>query len=81
VPVVATVDGYRIFFYSNEGSPTEPVHVHVRKAEREAKLWLDPDVRVEAVFGFNSGEVRDIIEHVRRAESEIRRRWDEPFGS
>ncbi|MCP4109321.1 MAG: DUF4160 domain-containing protein [Desulfobacteraceae bacterium] len=32
--------GYRFFFYSNEGNPLEPLHIHVRKGEAVAKFWI-----------------------------------------
>lgn len=31
MPVVFCSNGYRFFFFSNEGSPREPLHVHVRR--------------------------------------------------
>jgi hypothetical protein len=39
MPVVLRYKGFRFFFYSNEGSPREPVHVHVHVlgADGEAK--------------------------------------------
>jgi hypothetical protein len=40
VPTVLRVDGYRFFFYSNEGH--EPPYIHVQKAEKYAKIWLTP---------------------------------------
>lgn len=40
MPVIFRYKGYRFFFYSNEGSPREPVHVHVRGSDGEAKFWL-----------------------------------------
>jgi hypothetical protein len=81
VPLVILVDGFRLFFYSNEGAPREPIHVHVRRAECELKVWIDPAIRPEEPFGFNSSEVRAIIEHVTTHEALIRRRWHEHFGS
>ncbi len=44
MPVVFRYKGFRYFFYSNEGSPREPVHVHVRAGSGEAKLRLDERV-------------------------------------
>ena len=38
MPVVFRYKGFRFFFYSNEGIPREPVHVHVRAGGSEAKL-------------------------------------------
>ena len=44
-------NGYRFHFYSNEGEPREPVHVHVTKDRATAKFWLNP-VSVEYNKGF-----------------------------
>ncbi len=46
MPVVFRERGFRFFFYSNEGSPREPVHIHVEKDGVEAKFRLNPNVRV-----------------------------------
>lgn len=40
MPVVFRYQGYKFFFYSNEGNPLEPAHIHVRLAGKEAKFWL-----------------------------------------
>jgi len=29
VPVIFRSGGFRFFFYANEGTPREPVHIHV----------------------------------------------------
>ena len=46
MPTLLNSDGFRFFFYSQEGRPLEPPHVHVRQGNREAKLWLTPIIRV-----------------------------------
>jgi hypothetical protein len=33
-------DGFRFFFFSNEGF--EPAHVHVEAGDGYAKFWLEP---------------------------------------
>ena len=43
MPVVFRHGGLRYFFYSNEGMPREPRHVHVKGGGRDAKIWLEPD--------------------------------------
>ena len=40
MPVVFRYKGFRFFFYSNQGQPREPAHVHVRGDGGEAKFWL-----------------------------------------
>ena len=41
MPTILLIDGWRFFFYANEGN--EPIHIHCRKAEKECKYWLDVD--------------------------------------
>jgi hypothetical protein len=38
MPTLLRVEGFRFFFFSNEGQ--EPPHVHVSKGDGVAKLWL-----------------------------------------
>jgi hypothetical protein len=54
MPVVLRIRGYCFFFYSNEGSPREPPHVHVEAGDKEAKFWLSPEVRVAYNDGFDA---------------------------
>ena len=44
MPVILRFKSYVFFFYSNEGNPLEPAHIHVRNAESEAKFWLESDI-------------------------------------
>ena len=39
MPTILSIFGWRFFFYANERN--EPIHIHCRKAEAEAKYWLD----------------------------------------
>jgi len=41
MPTILMIFGWRFFFYSNERN--EPVHVHCRKGDVEAKYWLDAE--------------------------------------
>lgn len=40
MPTVLRIGRFRFHFYSDESD--EPAHIHVRSAEGECKLWLDP---------------------------------------
>lgn len=55
MPNVFRERGFRFFFYSDEGSPHEPVHIHVVKDNLEAKFWLNPTVRVADNKGYMLG--------------------------
>lgn len=39
MPTILLIYGWRLFFYSNEGS--EPIHIHCQKGGTECKFWLD----------------------------------------
>ncbi len=52
--VVLRFQGLKFFFYSNEGMPPEPAHIHVRKGGAEAKFWLSPHVQLARNDGFNA---------------------------
>jgi Domain of unknown function (DUF4160) len=46
MPVVFRHRGFRFLFYSNEGDPREPAHIHAVKDDIDAKFWLFPEVSV-----------------------------------
>lgn len=78
-----TVPGYRnlrFFFFSNEGSPREPVHVHVEGDGGEAKLWLVPEVTVSRSAGFNRRQLSEIVRVAADNRKAIERAWHEYFG-
>jgi hypothetical protein len=54
VPTVLRRDGFRFSFFSDEGNPREPPHVHVSGGGNEAKIWLEPEVAVAESYGFNA---------------------------
>jgi hypothetical protein len=78
--VVFRYKGFSFFFYSNEGSPREPVHVHIRSAGCEAKLWLKPHVRVADSQGFDASSLRELVEVAQANTDTIERAWHEYFG-
>jgi hypothetical protein len=79
MPVVFRYKGFRFFFYSNEGSPREPLHIHVRGNSCEAKFWLKPLVRVADSDGFDSRTLRELTEVVEQNAALIERSWNEHF--
>lgn len=46
MPVVFRFNGIRFHFFSNEGDPREPLHIHAQRAECLAKIWLHPGIAV-----------------------------------
>jgi hypothetical protein len=79
MPVVFRQGGYRFHFYSNEGDPLEPVHVHVQKDDADAKVWLYPNVTLAYNRGFNARALGEIIGLVERRRAQIERAWNDHF--
>jgi Protein of unknown function (DUF2442)/Domain of unknown function (DUF4160) len=60
VPTIFTANGYRFHFHAAEGSPREPMHVHIDKAGAKAKFWLEPEIRLSVARGFSSKQFWEI---------------------
>ena len=80
MPTVFRERGFRFFFYSNEGSPREPVHIHVEKADLEAKFWMNPVVQVAYNDGYDARTLRELLMMVEANRERIERAWNEFFG-
>lgn len=74
------LQAFSVFFYSNEGNPCEPVHVHVRSGGVETKFWLIPQVRVATSYGFNATTLRELAEVAQTNSGLIERAWNDYFG-
>ncbi len=79
MPVVFRWKGYRFFFFSNEGDPLEPLHIHVQRGEASAKIWLSPHSGVAESYGLNSTELRELIRIAEDHRELIERVWNECF--
>ena len=79
MPAVFRYKGFRFFFYSNEGSPREPLHIHVHGAGGEAKFWLQPAVRVATSDGLDARTLRELTGVVESNFDLIERTWDDYF--
>jgi hypothetical protein len=80
MPTVFHHDGFRFFFYSNEGSPREPAHIHVMGDGGEAKFWLWPDVTVADSQGLSARTLRHLASVVEARRDQIERAWHDYFA-
>jgi len=80
MPTLWSEDGFRFFFYSNEGSPREPAHVHVEKGGAEAKFWLRPEVQVAYNDGYDARTLRQLMTKEEANQERIEGAWNEFFG-
>jgi hypothetical protein len=80
VPTLFFIRGLRVHFYSREGSPLEPMHVHVTGPNARAKFWIQPDVRLAVASGLSARELRIIEGEIRANADRIREAWNAHFG-
>lgn len=80
MPVVLRQGALRVFFYSNEGDPREPAHVHVHGPGGKAKIWVRPVVSLAYNRGFDARTLRLVVFLVEAHRGDIERAWNEHFG-
>jgi hypothetical protein len=80
MPTVFRARSFRFFFYSNEGRPREPPHVHVEQGEREAKFWLRPMAHLAYNDGFSARTLRELLTLIEADRERIEKAWNEFFG-
>jgi hypothetical protein len=49
MPEVFRINGIKFSFFSNEGNPREPVHIHAKRGRDEAKFGLSLKYRTQMV--------------------------------
>ena len=79
MPIVFTYRGIKFFFFSNEGTPREPIHIHVRNGVKLAKFWVEPAVALAESWGYSSTELSHIAHIVKNRKAEILEAWNEHF--
>ncbi len=79
MPVVFRHRGYNFFFYSDEETPREPPHIHVRVGTPDVKFWLRPEVHVAYNDGVKEHIVRELQRVVIAKREYIERFWNGYF--
>ena len=72
MPTVLRESPYRSCFVSLDRD--EPAHIHVRRDNMVAKLWLDP-LAVERTGGFGAAELNRIAQLVRDHQNHLLEQW------
>jgi len=77
MPTILVKDGFRLYFFANEGK--EPIHVHVQYQAMTAKFWIKP-IQLAKNCGMNANELSKARIIVRENENLIEEKWNEYFG-
>lgn len=76
-PVFKREEGYIFKIFSNE---EERKHIHVVKAECEAKFWLEPTIELAENYGFSSKELKQIYQILEQYGNEFKCKFTEYIG-
>ena len=77
MPTVLKTQGYRFFFFSQEGN--EPPHIHIEHGDKVSKYWLKP-IQLARSYGFRSHELAKIRILVIEHNKLFLEKWDEYFS-
>ena len=80
MPTLLREGSYRFFFYSDEGDPREPPHVHVTAGDQIAKFWLDP-VELASSKRLRAHEINELRNLVERHRATFLEAWNAHSGS
>ena len=85
MPSLMTLFGYKLYFWSNENNPLEPIHIHVSKNPHKnaTKIWICKDG--PCILDNNNDKIpgkdlKKIINAVNDFSEEIIQAWIDHFG-
>ena len=86
MPQILRIGPYIVYFWSNEGDPLEPIHVHVTKGQAVAnatKLWVTRSGKIIVAnnqSGIPHHLLRRLVRVIEGNSEYIIERWLEHFG-
>jgi len=81
MPTILYINGWRFFFYANEGN--EAIHIHCRKGEMECKYWLiREEFEIEEAYSYGMGQQdkRQVKKIIFEYYEVIEQEWDRFIG-
>lgn len=72
MPTIFELFGLRFFFYADEHSP---IHVHIVKGDAEAKIEIDPEIKLIYNHGLKAQDVRRAIRLAKMYKGDIIEIW------
>ncbi len=79
MPNVFRDRGLRFFFYSDEGNPREPVHVHVKRDATQAKFWVGDEIVMAYNDKMSRRDLAMAMLIIRARKREIMEAWHDHF--
>lgn len=84
MPKIMDLLGYKVYFWSNENDPLEPVHVHVDKTihENSTKIWILKNGKCKLAHNKSNiptNDLKKILKTLSTFSEDIIKEWEEFF--
>ncbi len=76
-PTIFRKRNYRFFFFSREETRK---HVHVVSPDGEAKIWIEPEIKLSKFVGYSPKHLNELVKIVKENKDEIIAKWVTYFG-
>jgi len=73
MPQVITVNGFRLYFYSNEH---DPAHIHIKKGDGYAKINLETFEIIDSI-SMKQKELKEVVVIVKENQKLCLEAWNE----
>lgn len=73
MPTIFEIFGLRFFFYSDDH---EPIHVHVVKGDDDAKIQIEPEVKLVYNHGLKAKDLKRALELAEMYKEDIVDVWN-----
>ena len=86
MPQVFKIGNYWVYFWANEGKPTEPIHVHIAEGKPNAaatKIWITSAGK--CLLANNNSNIpkvalRNMMRIIEARSAEIMKKWNDFYG-
>lgn len=72
MPTVFELFGIRYFFYAGDH---EPIHIHLENADGNAKVYLEPELKVDFNHGIKAKDMKKALAMIETYKEEITEAW------
>lgn len=74
MPTIFEIFGLRFFFFSDDHNP---IHVHVIKGDDDAKIEIEPEIKLVYNHGLKAQDVKRALNLAKMYKDEIIKVWKE----
>jgi len=74
MPTIFEIFGLRFFFFSEDHTP---IHVHVVKEDDDAKIQIEPEIKLVYNHGLKAKDLKRALELAEMYRDDIIKKWNE----